>query len=566
MRYFHLIRAFVRQHPIRVLLTFGVSLAAQGVAVFLPIYIARSYDLLFGIQSQRARFLTFIPEDWLATFQGYFSLFLVVVFVRGLLDYGERYGIAILGELHLAFLRKKLFAHQLQTEMAIYDDKGTGKYLLRYSGDLTSIQAFINKGMIRFVSDLTLILLSLFVFFSLGGPIGWTVLGAIFVLTGITYLLDCKLYVASIKRRNAKSGLLKFVSARLQGLWTIKTFNRFVPEMGRFEKRVDKLLKLGKSYQQIVGVVGAIIPVGLYILIGMVMWVTHHLKTTSPNVVDPESFFIALLLLITLIPVFRRSFRVSIVWRNGSISYGKLADILILPKERGTITEKKLVWRQGQLTIKGISFAYPEQTNKVFPYLDLYIPCTSITWIQGPMGAGKTTLLKLLNGAYPVDSGEILIDDQDIQTIGIKELRRKIAVVDNQCTLLGNTVFQAVSYSRKAELRPRVQHVLDQLELSENLTLDFPIGEGGCRLSRGQYRLLLYARAFLTQKPILLIDEPFIYLDGPAERLVLSFLTRMRSTSTIVVFSARHHPTALKIDQNYMLPIPGSKVAHLRPA
>lgn len=566
MRYLHLIRAFVRQHPIRVVLTFGVSLAAQAVAVFLPIYIARSYDLLFGIQSQRARFLNFIPEDWLASFQGYFSLFLVVVFLRGLLDYAERYGIAILGELHLAFLRKKLFAHQLQTEMAVYDDKGTGKYLLRYSGDLTSIQAFINKGIIRFVSDLTLILLSLFVFFSLGSPIGWTVLGGVFLLAGITYLLDRKLYGASVKRRNAKSGLLKFVSTRLQGLWTIKTFNRFVPEMGRFEKRVDRLLNLGKSYQKIVGVVGAIIPAGLYLIIGMVMWVMYYVKTTSPNTVDPESFFIALLILITLIPVFRRSFRVSIVWRNGSISYGKLANILKLPKEQSMATEKRLVWKQGQLEIKGISFAYPGQTHTIFPYLDVCIPSTGLTWIQGCMGAGKTTLLKLLCRAYPVDSGEILIDNQDIQAIGIKELRRKIAVVDHQCTLLGNTVFEAVSYSRKAEQRPKVQYMLDQLELSDNLTLDFPIGEGGCRLSRGQYRLLVYARAFLTQKPVVLIDEPFVHLDGLAERLVLSFLARMRSTSTIVVFSTRNYPVGLEIDQKYTLPIPGSKVAHLRPA
>lgn len=559
MNYKHLIWSFSKEHPGRIALTFMVSLTAQLLTLFLPIYIARSYDLLFDVQSHRARLLGFIPEDWISTFEGYSILFMIVLIIRGILDFYERYLTAYLGEIHLSFLRNKIFAHQLQMSMQVYDQKGFAKYLLRYSGDLTSIQAYIAKGIIKFGSDIILLLLALWIFFMIDIHLGFTLLVLSLWLAVVVYLLNLRLYSVSVARRNAKSGLLKFVTSRLQGLITIKAFNRFVPEMDKYRKRVDKLLHLGKNYQRVTSVIGAVIPFGLYFTIGMVMWVSMYLKTYNGNSVDPETFFAALLLLITIMPVFRRCFRVSIIWRNGGISYQKLADILQLPKE-GNGGKTGVDWKQGHIEVRNLSFTYINQQVPVIQNLNLEIPFGKITAIQGKSGTGKTTLLKLLNGLYSADDGEIRINGQSITDTDLKVLRRKMTVVTEQCTLLGRTVFEATSYSRKPENRTAVLDILTALGVSKSLSLDHPIGESGANLSNGQKKLLMYARALLTQKPILLIDEPFDYLDHDSILKVVGYLNKIRHQCTIVLFSCKPIPEYLKIDFRHEMKSTDTKV------
>ncbi len=555
MHYKHLIGSFAKAYPFRIIGTFVVSFVSQLFTIFLPIYIALSYDLLFDVQSHRARLLGFIPEEWIADFEGYFTLFVVVLIIRGVLDFCERYFTSYLGEIHLSFLRMKIFDHQLKMSMQVYDEKGFAKYLLRYSGDLTSIQAFLSKGIIRFGSDMVLLVLALGIFFSLHLYLGITLSVLSILLAVVVYLLNRFLYNASVARRNAKSGLLKFVTSRLQGLLTIKVFNRFVPEMGRYQKRVATLLRLGRDYQQITSLIGAVIPFGLYLTIGMVMWVTVHLKNEASSGVDPKTFFTALLLLITITPVFRRCFRVSIVWRNGGISYQKLADILQLPREHTTGTVA-VDWKDPDIVTEKLVFTYPGQDIPVLQDLDLNIPFGQITAIQGNGGMGKTTLLKLLNGLYVASAGEIRIAGTPIENINIKTLRKNMAVITDQCTLLGKTVFEAVSYSRKAKHREQVTEILDVLGLLPSLPLDYRIGEMACNLSKGQQKLLMYARAFLTKKSILLIDEPFSELDTDSIYRVIRYLNQIRYERTIVLLSCKRISEYLEIDVRYELKSP----------
>lgn len=552
MHYKHLITLFSKEYPGRIALTFLVSLATQLLTIFLPIYIARSYDLLFGIKSHRASLLSFIPEHWTATFEGYFILFMIALILRGILDYYERYLTTYLGEIHLSFLRKKIFSHQLQMSMQVYDQKGFAKYLLRYSGDLTSIQAFVSKGIIKFGSDIILLALTVWIFFVIDTYLGITLLLLSIALAGLIYLLNLHLYTISVARRNTKSGLLKFVTSRLQGLITIKVFNRFVPETNKYEKRVKKLLALGKTYQKATGAIGAIIPFGLYFTIGMVMWVTMYLKNNDSSSVDPETFFTALLLLITIMPVFRRCFRVSIIWRNGGISYQKLADILQLPVE-GNSGVSSFDWKKGNIQVHNLSFKYADQKEPVFQNLNLEIPFGNITAIQGNTGIGKTTLLKLLIRLYNPTNGEIRIDGLSISDVDLKLLRRKMALVTDQCPLLGKTIFEATSYSRRKDNQEKVLNVLVALGLSDQLGLNHPIGESGNNLSNGQKKLLIYTRAFLTQKPILIIDEPFENLDDDSILKIIRYLNQIRHQRTIVLLSRKHISEYLKVDFSYIL-------------
>lgn len=545
--YHSLIKEFVRRYPWQALGALLISFLANMLILFLPIYIAQSFDLLFGIQSHRAKILGFLPINLLESFDLYFTFFLVAVLFRGGFDYMQRYYIAYLGELHLAHLRHRIFTHQLRMKMQVYDEKGIGKYLLRYSGDLSSIQAFFTKGIIRFISDIVLLGIGLCILYHIDSRLAQLVGGIVIVLSLITYLLNKSLYRASLARRNAKSGLLKFVTARLQTVLTVKSFNRLQPETDKFQKRVNHLLKLGKDYHRIRSIIAAIIPMGLYLVIGAMMLLVVYLQSQQKTTIDSRSFFAAILLMITILPVFRRCFQVSIVWRNGSISYQKLANILNLSadEEAGRAILPDEV---NSLVVNGLRYDYDNQRSLIYPE-QMVFKKASMTWIQGKSGSGKSTFLRLLNGLYTPTKGRIELDGNDLEEISNKSLRRKMTIVSRDWKLLGKTVFEAISYSRKKKKRAAAQTIIDRLGLAENLSLDTRIGELGANLSSGQYQGLLYARAFLTNKPILLIDEPFAGLDQEVIPLVVSLLEERRQNSIIIFCSTREAPTEIQWDQ-----------------
>ncbi len=533
MNFWQLILDFVRSRPKEVSIGLLMGILANLVILFLPIYIAQSFDLLFGVSSHRAQILGFIPEGVLSHFPTYFKVFMLMLALRTITDFGQRYYIGYLGELHLAQLRERIFEDQLRVRQQVYDEKGIAKYLLRYSGDLTSIQAFLTKGVIRFISDLFLLSLTLILLYQIEERVAGVVGGLMIILAAVTYLLNIRLHHISLARRNAKSGLLKFVTARLQSILTIKSFNRASVEAKKYKKRVHKLLLLGRQYLQIRSLIGATIPSMLYAIIGAMMLMVFYLKGRG-EVLDSKAYFAAILLMITILPVFRRCFQVSIVWRNGAISYRKLIDILLLPKESSVVRQMKPIER---IELREVAFLRG-QTALEFPsHLDFQQG--SITWVKGESGTGKSILLKVINGLYKANTGNIFFNGVSSKQFCPFAIRGQMTVVSDEWKLLGRTVFEAISYSRDMSKRLPANRMLKRLGLSEELTLDTRIGEMGVNLSNGQYKKLLYARAFLTKKPILLIDEPFKGLDEQATTLIADLIMERTENSIIILFASK---------------------------
>ncbi len=547
----YFLRPFLKNHIRLISIVFLICFLANVVTLILPIYIAQSFDLLFDISSHRAQILYLIPFLVQKEITAYLIVFSALLLLKGILDFSCKYLMALLGEKQLHFFRKKIFTHQLAIKMETYEEKGIGKYLLRYSGDLNSIQSLLTKGGLQFICDVLIITLAIFILYQISPVLAQSIFAVLLVLTIVLFILNKKLHQASLKRRNAKSGLLKFVSHRLQAILTVKSFNREVIEANRFNKKTDRLLELGKNYQRIHSGISAIIPAGLYLMLGVMMLVFINLKKYSPGEIQADQYFAAILLTITLLPVFRRCFRVNILWRNASISFKKLIHIFELEKEKQD-QQEALQKISGALNIINLSFRFPNK-HLLFENLNIKIPGNGIYTIHGKGGTGKSSLVKLLNGSYLPGSGFIFLDDLDYQELSRKILRKYISVVSDHFHLLGNTVFEAISYSRKKEKRPVANNMLSKLGLSRELSLDTRIGELGQNLSFQQKKLLQYSRAFLTRKPILIIDQGFDNLDKAAMKNICQYLHQIKHKTTIIILDQKTNFEDLEIDQSFDL-------------
>lgn len=542
---------FIRRHRLMVMITVLACVLANLLALLLPIYIAQSFRFLFEVQSVRAQFLSFLPQAVRQSFEAYLWGFAVLLVLRTGLDFAQRSLIARLGERHLAELRQQLFDRQLRARARVYDQKGIGKYLLRYSGDLSSIQGLLTKGCIRFGSDLLLLFGLLGILYSWAPLLALGVGGSLLLLWAWIALLNRQLYIASLQRRNAKAGLLRFVSLRLRSLPTIRLLNRHVPETNRFNRRVETLYRLGLRYQFYRNAIGASIPGGLYAVLGALIASIPLLQANVLRNWSADQFFAATLLLLTALPVLRRCFRVSMVWKNGSISYRKLMKVLSLPVEPSG-PDRFPKSEAYPICVRNLRFRYDEQQPLIKDW-SAHFPARAISVVHGNNGSGKSTLVQLLCRTYEPQSGTIELAGQNISAYSPKAVRRCVAAATDGCPLLGKTVFEAISYSRCENKRPAAREILHRLGADHFLSLDTPIGELGCRLSRGQHQLLRLARALLTEKPVLLLDEPFTALSPYRQQLLIEVLHRRRTQQTIVLFCSAPPPAPLDADHHYDL-------------
>jgi ATP-binding cassette subfamily B protein len=197
----------------------------------------------------------------------------------------------------------------------------------------------------------------------------------------------------------------------------------------------------------------------------------------------------------------------------------------------------------GGIRLRNVSFSYSDGTQ-VFRRLDLDIAPGQRVGIVGPSGSGKTTLLGLLQRLQDVQGGEVLIDGQNVAQVTLDSLRRAIAVVPQEISLLHRTVRENLVYGRPDAPEDQLRQAARGAYCEEFIRelphgYDTVVGERGARLSGGQRQRVGIARAMLKNAPILLLDEATSALDSASERKIQLALDRLIRGRTVIAVAHR---------------------------
>ena len=196
----------------------------------------------------------------------------------------------------------------------------------------------------------------------------------------------------------------------------------------------------------------------------------------------------------------------------------------------------------GRLEIRNLSFSYPVSEKMVLQDISFTIEPGQMVALVGRSGSGKSTLANLIPRFYHHSHGLILLDGLDVEEYTLRNLRRHIALVNQQVTLFNDTVANNIAYGDLA-LAPieAIRHAAQDAyaeEFIENLPkgYDTLVGENGVLLSGGQRQRLAIARALLKDAPVLILDEATSALDTESERHIQAALDSvMRGRSTLVI-------------------------------
>lgn len=210
---------------------------------------------------------------------------------------------------------------------------------------------------------------------------------------------------------------------------------------------------------------------------------------------------------------------------------------------------KSLQVKKGSIQFEQVSFAYHDGQKNIIDHFDLNIKAGEKIGIVGRSGAGKSTLIQLLLHFHQLDQGKISIDGQNIADVTQDSLRKNIALVTQDTSLLHRSVAENIKYGRPEATDEEMYAAAKEAEADDFIhtlsdlrgktAYEAYVGERGVKLSGGQRQRIAIARVFLKDAPILILDEATSALDSEVEAAIQSSLNQLMAGKTVIAIAHR---------------------------
>lgn len=202
-----------------------------------------------------------------------------------------------------------------------------------------------------------------------------------------------------------------------------------------------------------------------------------------------------------------------------------------------------LVRPRGALRFESVEFSYTDG-RPILPGLDVRIPAAQTVAVVGTTGAGKTTLAKLVSRFYDPVAGRVLLDGVNLRDLDEATLRRAVVMVTQENFLFTGTVAENIRFGRPEASTSEIVKAAQAIGAHDFISAlpdgyDTQVGKRGGRMSAGQRQLVAFARAFLADPAVLILDEATSSLDVPSERLVQRALRTILADRTALIIAHR---------------------------
>lgn len=228
------------------------------------------------------------------------------------------------------------------------------------------------------------------------------------------------------------------------------------------------------------------------------------------------------------------------------VALGRLQDFHSLPTEPADrlLVTGSMGEPQGEIVLDAVSFRYSKTRPEALKELSLRIAPRTTVGIVGRSGSGKSTLAMLLQRFFEPTGGRILLDGEDLQGLDLTDVRRRIAIVNQEPELITGTIRENIAVSFPEATDAQIHNAAIAANAHE-FVMAFPdgydtlVGEGGRSVSQGQCQRIAIARALLCQPSVLVLDEATSALDHESEQAISQSLDSLKNSYTILVIAHR---------------------------
>ena len=470
-------------------------------------------------------------------------LLLVLVFlVRGLSGFTGTVGMQWVATRVVMDLRSQMFLRLLTLPVSWFDNHTSGNIISRYTFNVQRVMQAATEVVVTLVRDsLTVAGLLAWSFY-----ISWRLSLVVLVIAPLTALVirlvSRRLRRLSHSLQDSVGDLTRVVQENIHSNREIRIFGGSEYERGRFQGFNNLIrryhMKVATASEAHVVLVQMLTVVALSLVI---YFASGQALAGQLTVGAFVSLITALAL--TLSPI-KRLTRVNVHLQSGLAAAASVFELLDAATEPDT-GRHTMDTVGGDIRFRDISYTHASSQAPALHDINLHIHAGETVALVGPSGSGKSTLASLLPRFYLPAQGGILIDEIDIQSLQLANLRRHIAWVGQHVILFNDTIAANIAYGATNTAGPEAIRTAAErayvTEFSDRLPggLDTLIGENGIRLSAGQRQRIAIARAMIKDAPILVLDEATSALDSESERIVQSALDSLRRGRTTLVIAHR---------------------------
>ena len=448
-----------------------------------------------------------------------------------------------LGQDIIKDLRNKLYDHITSFKMKYFDNEPVGKLVTRSVSDIESIASIFSQGLFMIISDvLKMIIVIIFMLI-----VNWKITGIVLVIMPIillaTNIFNRKMKVAFNEVRNEVANLNTFVQERLTGMKIVQLFNREAIELEKFKEINQKHNKAWLKnilYNSIFFPIADIISnisIGLVVYFGA-LWIINGDADTSIGQLVAFNMYISML----YNPLRQIADKFNVM-QMGIVAADRVFEILEKDEnvqDKGTVEATHF---KGFIQLKDVRFSYIKD-EEVLKGINLEVQPGETIAIVGSTGAGKSTIINLLNRFYEIDSGEITIDNHNINEYTLESLRKQIAIVLQDVFLFADTIYNNITLHNEAITREDVIIAAKKIGVHDFIMslpegYDYNVKERGVMLSSGQRQLIAFLRAYVSNPSILILDEATSSIDTHSEELIQKATETITKDRTSIVIAHR---------------------------
>lgn len=436
-------------------------------------------------------------------------------------------------------MRLHVYRHLLQLSPRFYARTRIGDILSRINNDIGEIQRIAAEAALAWIGNIvylagTVVMLAwldmkLFLATIAMAPFG------IWALTHYRGRLEGK--VADVRQRGADLG--SFLIETLQAVKLVVTANAQDREVARFRARNNAFIDALMSMQMLSYVSGGL--PGLLMSAGTgIVFVYGGYRVVSGDM--SVGTFVAFITYQTrFLSPLQALMGLYTNLATAQVAWTRVAEILDAPIEvQEADAAVAMPAMRGDIEFARVTLSY-DRGRPALEELSFHARPGEVLAIVGPSGSGKSTVADLLLRLLDPDEGTVLVDGCDLRRIRLADVRRQIALVDQEPCILHASILENIRYARPDATDADVRQAARQAALEPFLSglpqgLDTVVGERGSALSSGERQRIATARAFLVNPAVLILDEPTASLDPIAERMVIDgYESVMRDRTTIVI-------------------------------
>ena len=447
-----------------------------------------------------------------------------------------------LGQHVVRDLRKILFKRMLGFQMKYFDNSAVGRLVTRAVSDIEKIAEIFGQGLFLIISDLIkMVGIILFMLYK-SWELTFIVFAVLPLIVYATRIFHKKTKVAFENVRTEVSNLNTFVQEHISGMKIVQLFAREETEFEKFKTINGRHKDAWVKTVWYNSIFFPIAELSSSITIGFLVWY-GGLKSIDNQALSLGLVIMFIQLTNMLFSPLRQIADKFNTLQMGMVAAKRVFKVLETDDSIEENITETLSSVKGDIEFKDVRFSYIER-EEVLKGISLKVTEGQTVAIVGATGAGKSTIVNLLNRFYDIDSGHIYIDDIDIKTVGLADLRKHIAIVLQDVFLFADTVLQNITLGNTDISREQVIAAAKEIGVHDFIcqlpgNYDYNVKERGGMLSSGQRQLISFLRAYVTQPSILVLDEATSSVDSYSEQLIQNATDKITKNRTSIVIAHR---------------------------